>query len=186
MPSRAIKIRRTPLVIWGTMGILAGTVGTGCSLITVAQQPFAPLEIRASRGPAPPPRVVLTPSSIQIGEKIQFAVDSAEILPASFGLLEEIAKILADNPQIEVIQIEGHTDITGSAAHNRDLSQRRSESVRARLAKSGVEGKRLTAKGFGPDKPVGDNNTDAGREQNRRVEFNIVKQGPKKTLVQEE
>jgi OOP family OmpA-OmpF porin len=161
-------------------------VATGCSLITVKQDPFPPLEIRADRPPPAAPRVVLTASSITIGEKVQFATGSSQILPVSFGLLDEVAKVLADNPQIELLQVEGHTDSTGTAAINRKLSQQRAESVMSYLATKGVSGTRMKAKGFGPDRPIADNATDDGKEQNRRVEFNIVKQGPKKTVVRDE
>jgi len=159
---------------------------SGCSLITVQQEPFPPLQIQADRPAPPPARVVLTASSIAIKDKIQFKVGSAEILPESFGLLDEIASVFKDNPQIEVVQIEGHTDSTGGAAINRKLSGERAASVRKYLTDKGIEGKRLVSKGFGPDKPIADNGSDEGREQNRRVEFNIVKQGPKKTVVQED
>ncbi|HEX2684987.1 MAG TPA: OmpA family protein [Kofleriaceae bacterium] len=162
------------------------SVGAGCSLITVKQDPFPPLEIRADRPPPAPARVVLTASSITISDKVQFATGSAQILPVSFGLLDEVAKVLTDNPQIELVQIEGHTDSTGTAAINRKLSQQRAESVMTYLASKGVSHSRLKAKGFGPDKPVADNNTDEGKEKNRRVEFNIVKQGPKKTVVHDD
>ena len=159
---------------------------SGCSLITVQQEPFPPLQIEADRGPPPPARVVLTASSIEIKDKIQFKLGSAEILPESFGLLDEIVAVFKDNPQIEVVQIEGHTDSSGGAAINRKLSQERADSVKKYISGKGIAGKRLITKGFGPDKPIADNESDAGREQNRRVEFNIVKQGPKKTVVQEE
>ena len=160
--------------------------GVGCSLITVQQDPFPPLEVRAARPPPPPARVVLTASSITIGDKVQFATGSAQILPVSFSLLDEVAKMLTDNPQIELLQIEGHTDSTGTAAINRKLSQQRAESVMIYLTSKGVGGGRMKAKGFGPDKPIADNNTDEGKEKNRRVEFNIVKQGPKKTVVHDD
>ncbi|HEX3476491.1 MAG TPA: OmpA family protein [Kofleriaceae bacterium] len=160
--------------------------GPGCSLITVQQEPFSPLEVRADRPPPAPPRVVLTASSVQIGEKVQFATGSAEILAVSHGLLDEVGKVLTDNPQIELIQVEGHTDSTGTAALNRRLSQQRAESVMKYLAGKGVTAGRMQAKGFGPDKPIADNATDDGREKNRRVEFNILKQGPKKTVVRDE
>jgi OOP family OmpA-OmpF porin len=169
--------------------ILAGAVlaaGSGCGLVTVQQSPFPPLGIQAKRPAGPPPRVVLTPSSIQIADKVQFGFDSADILPASFDLLKEVAGVLEKNQQIEKMQVEGHTDSSGSASHNRELSQKRAESVRAYLVKAGVPSKRLVAKGFGPDKPIADNNTDEGKEKNRRVEFNILKQGPIKTVVQDE
>jgi OmpA-OmpF porin, OOP family len=159
---------------------------TGCSLVTVKQDPFPPLQVRAERPAPPPARVVLTDSSIEIKDKVQFEVGKATLLDVSFPLLDEVAKILVDNEQIELLQVEGHTDATGGAALNRKLSQKRAESVREYLIGKGVGKARLVAKGFGPDKPLGDNETPEGRETNRRVEFNIVKQGPKKTLVQEE
>jgi OOP family OmpA-OmpF porin len=155
-------------------------------LITVQQDPFPALEIRADRPPPAPPRVVLTASSITIGEKVQFATGSAEILPVSHGLLDEVAQVLNDNPQIDLLQVEGHTDSTGTAAFNRKLSQQRAESVLKYLAGKGVRAGRMQAKGFGPDKPIADNATDDGKEKNRRVEFNILKQGPKKTVVHDE
>jgi OOP family OmpA-OmpF porin len=84
------------------------------------------------------------------------------------------------------VQVEGHTDSTGSAKINKKLSRERAESVRAYLVKKGVEDKRLVALGFGPERPIADNATPEGQEANRRVEFNIVKQGPKKTVVPDE
>lgn len=158
----------------------------GCSLITVQQDPFPVMEIKAERPEAPPARVVLTPSSIQIADKVQFEFNSAELLPVSFPLLDEVAAMLKDNPQIESLQVEGHTDSTGKLSRNRELSQQRAESVRSYLVKQGVAKKRLAAKGFGPERPIAGNETPEGQEQNRRVEFNILKQGPKKVLVQDE
>jgi OmpA-OmpF porin, OOP family len=158
----------------------------GCSLVTVEQEPFTPLQIRARRPPPPPARVVLTASSIVIKDKVQFAFGSYDIDPVSFGLLDEVAKVLVDNEQIEVIQIEGHTDNIGTAATNKKLSDGRARAVMKYLAGKGVAGKRMVAKGFGPDKPIADNGTKEGQDANRRVEFNIIKQGPKKTLVQDE
>ncbi len=159
---------------------------SGCSLFTVAHDQFPALKVQAER-PAPgPPRVVLTPSSIQINDRVLFEHDSAAILPQSHSLLDEVASVLADNPQIEQVQVEGHTDNTGQATYNRGLSNHRAKSVRKYLASKGIEHSRMVAKGFGPDRPVSDNETPEGREKNRRVEFNIIKQGPKKTLVHED
>jgi OmpA-OmpF porin, OOP family len=167
------------------LGALLVTAAS-CSLITVKQDPFPALEIRADRPPPGPARVVLTASSITIGEKVQFETGSSEILSVSFGLLDEVAGVLLDNPQIELIQVEGHTDSTGGAAINRKLSQQRAESVMRYLASKGVKGGRMKPVGFGPDRPIADNASDEGKEQNRRVEFNILKQGPKKTVVQDD
>lgn len=158
---------------------------SGCTLLTVKQDTFTPLQVSVPRPAAPPPRVVLTASSITISEKIQFALNSAEILPASDGLLNEIATVLKDNPQIEVVQVEGHTDTTGSEDLNKKLSQKRAESVKSAMVARGIAAKRIVSKGFGMERPVAENTTEEGREKNRRVEFNIVKQGPKKTTVQD-
>ena len=71
------------------------------------------------------------------------------------------------------MRIEGHTDNAGKAAANKALSKARAESVKAWLVKHGIDKKRLTAQGFGQDKPIDDNSTEAGRKNNRRVEFHI-------------
>ena len=119
-------------------------------------------------------------------DKVQFETGKADLKPVSNALLDEVAKMLKDNPQVELISVEGHTDSTGSADFNRKLSQQRAESVAKYLGSKGVKAARMEPKGFGPDKPVADNETDAGKEANRRVEFNILKQGPKKVLVKDE
>jgi OOP family OmpA-OmpF porin len=93
---------------------------------------------------------------------------------------------MVENPQIEIIEVAGHTDASGGAARNRELSRQRAESVRQYLISKSIAKARLQAKGYGPDKPIAGNDTPEGREANRRVEFVIIKQGPKKTLVQED
>jgi outer membrane protein OmpA-like peptidoglycan-associated protein len=170
---------------WATV-VLLGSAAAGCSLVTVQQDPFPPLQIRAERPAAPPPKVVLTPSNIQINDKVQFELGSDKLLPVSFPLLDAVAQVMAENAQIEIIEVAGHTDASGGAKRNRELSQQRAESVRQYLISKGITKSRLTAKGYGPDKPIADNGTPEGREVNRRVEFVIVKQGPKKTLIQED
>ncbi len=166
------------------LGVVAGA--GACSLVTVQQEPFPPLEIRATRPEAPPPKVVLTASNIQIHDKVQFELGSARLLAVSSPLLDAVADVMRDNPQIEVVEVAGHTDASGGAKRNRELSQQRAESVRQYLLSKGIAKGRLTAKGYGPDRPIAGNDTPEGREANRRVEFVIVKQGPKKTLVQED
>ena len=162
--------------------------GTGCAQLMPApkMEPFNVMEVKATRPPPGPARVVLTPSNVAIMDKVQFETGKADIKPESHSLLDEVAKVLKENPQVEVISVEGHTDSTGSADFNRKLSQQRAESVAKYLSSKGVKAARMEPKGFGPDRPVADNETDAGREANRRVEFNIIKQGPKKTLVKDE
>lgn len=162
--------------------------GTGCAQLMPAakQEPFPLMEVKAERPPPGPGRVVLTASNIAIMDKVQFETGKADLKEVSFTLLDEVAAMLKDNPQVEVISVEGHTDSTGTAEINRKLSQARAESVAKYLAKKGVKAARMEPKGFGPDRPIADNETDPGREANRRVEFNIIKQGPKKVLVKDE
>ena len=81
--------------------------------------------------------------------------------------------MLADYPKIEV-RVEGHTDSQGGASSNQRLSERRAKAVREHLAKQGVDGARMTAKGYGEEKPIDTNRTRAGRANNRRVEFHIT------------
>ena len=160
----------------------------GCSQLMPAakQEPFPVMDVKAERPPPGPARVVLTASNIAIMDKVQFETGKAALLPASHALLDEVAKMLKDNPQVEIISVEGHTDSTGSPDFNRKLSQDRAESVAKYLSSKGVKAARMEPKGFGPDRPIADNETDPGREANRRVEFNILKQGPKKVLVKDE
>lgn len=118
--------------------------------------------------------VVITKDKIVIKDKVYFDTGKATIQPRSFGLLEQIANVMKTHADIKLLQVEGHTDSTGSAETNRKLSNDRATSVRDFLVGKGVETSRLKPMGFGPDKPVDTNDTAAGRENNRRVEFNIV------------
>jgi outer membrane protein OmpA-like peptidoglycan-associated protein len=101
---------------------------------------------------------------------IHFQTGDAMIMPDSMHVLGEVAEMLKQNPEIKVI-VEGHTDNVGSAANNQDLSDVRAQNVMAWLTAHGVEGPRLSAKGWGQTKPVADNSTEPGRAKNRRVEF---------------
>ena len=168
--------------------LAAVLAAAGCSQLMPApkQEPFPLIEVKATRPPPGPDRVVLTPSNIAIMDKVQFETGKADIKSESHALLDEVAKVLKANPQIEVVSVEGHTDSTGSPDFNRKLSQQRAESVAKYISTKGVKAARMEPKGFGPDRPIADNETDAGKEANRRVEFNIIKQGPKKTVVKDE
>ena len=118
--------------------------------------------------------VVIKARSIQIKKKIQFKTNSDEIDAVSFGLCDEIASTIVDHPELKQVEIQGHTDDRGKHDYNVDLSERRASSVRRYLIDAGVESHRLTAKGFGPDKPLAPNITGTGRAKNRRVEFLIT------------
>jgi outer membrane protein OmpA-like peptidoglycan-associated protein len=120
--------------------------------------------------------VAVTQKEITIRQQVQFATDSATILPASTGLLTEIADVLERNPRIHKVEIQGHTDSNGDDAHNQTLSDDRANSVRAWLVSHGVGSDRLIAKGYGETKPLVPNVTDSNRQRNRRVQFIILDQ----------
>ncbi len=102
---------------------------------------------------------------------IHFATDSASIEPDSKRPLAEIGQLLIRDPGLR-LAIVGHTDSTGEAAHNQELSQRRAESVKSYLVETfGIDAARLTTRGMGADQPVATNDTEAGRALNRRVEL---------------
>jgi len=102
---------------------------------------------------------------------IRFALDSAEISRDSAKALAQIGQLLIRDEQLQ-LRIEGHTDSTGSAAHNLELSQRRADAIKTYLVDTfGVEPSRLETRGFGADRPVASNDTEGGRALNRRVEL---------------
>jgi outer membrane protein OmpA-like peptidoglycan-associated protein len=103
-------------------------------------------------------------------EGIVFATGKSDITPESEANLEKAYNTLAQNPEIEV-EIQGHTDNVGKKELNVKLSLARAESVKAWLVSKGISADRISAKGFGPDKPVSSNATKDGRAKNRRIEF---------------
>jgi len=123
-------------------------------------------------------RVCVTEDKIVISDKIFFATNRARILKKSHDLLDEIAQVLLNHPEIELIEIQGHTDSKGRDRYNMRLSEKRAKAVYKHLAKLGVPKDRMQHKGYGEERPIADNDTDEGRAQNRRVEFHILKQRP--------
>lgn len=121
------------------------------------------------------PLAYIKGNKIAIIEQVHFATDQDIILPESFPILKEVAGVLKAHSEIERVLVEGHTDIRANAKYNKDLSNRRSQSVMRFLLGEGITAGRLRAEGFGQTKPLADNNTEAGMAQNRRVEFTIEK-----------
>ncbi|GGH75237.1 outer membrane protein OmpA-like peptidoglycan-associated protein [Filimonas zeae] len=106
-------------------------------------------------------------------KNIQFSSNSANLEPVSRIELDKLVQLLNDNASLHV-QISGHTDNTGAAAQNLALSASRAKAVVEYLISKGIDTKRLTSKGYGATKPIGDNNTEAGKALNRRTEFTIT------------
>ena len=105
-----------------------------------------------------------------VANGIRFDVNKATIKPESMGVINSIYGLLKDHPELN-LSVEGHTDSDGEAASNQTLSERRAQAVADQLAKMGIDGSRLTSRGWGETKPVGPNNTSEGKAANRRVEF---------------
>ncbi len=101
---------------------------------------------------------------------INFDIDKATIEPQSMGTLNMVVQVMKSNPDLK-FEVDGHTDNTGTPAHNLVLSQQRADAVKAQLITMGIDASRLTSKGFGDTKPIADNTTLDGKANNRRVEF---------------
>jgi outer membrane protein OmpA-like peptidoglycan-associated protein len=135
-------------------------------------------------GPADPdpekngcPKARIEQGQIKIIERVEFLTDSARILPSSDPILNAVLEILQQHPEIKSVSVEGHTDNVGGASYNKQLSQRRAQSVVNWLVSHGVSSDRLTGRGLGLERPIDVNTTAVGRQRNRRVEFHIVEGG---------
>jgi len=106
----------------------------------------------------------------KVALQVNFATDRAEILPESQPQIEQVLALLQAHPDLK-LSINGHTDDSGDAAHNQQLSEARAAAVAAALTEEGIDPSRLQTQGFGQSEPVADNATEAGKAKNRRVEL---------------
>lgn len=104
---------------------------------------------------------------------VTFQTDSEDLQSQFFGVLDSVGKVLNEY-ESTVVRVEGHTDSTGTRAHNQALSERRASTVATYLHNRGVKQERFIAVGYGQDRPVDSNDTVAGRQANRRVEITLV------------
>ena len=128
--------------------------------------------------PAEPPATKLIQQQIVLSQQVQFETGTAVLRPESDHVLSEVARILADHPEIELIEVQGHTDEVGTADDNRHLGQARAAAVVGWLVEHGVKRERVVAKGYGSDRPIADNTNEGGRQKNRRVEFRVLRRRP--------
>jgi len=120
--------------------------------------------------------VVPTGTGIIIMEPIQFETDSAEILTSSYPVLDAVAATMRGNPQITLLEVQGHADERADDAYNLLLTQDRARSVLTYLTTRGrVERSRLRARGYGERCPVATGHTEEAWSRNRRVEFRMVR-----------
>jgi OmpA-OmpF porin, OOP family len=120
------------------------------------------------------PLVEIERERLSLKDAIHFDTGRDTIKPESSRILDALATLIRQHPELRRIQIEGHTDNIGGKAYNHDLSQRRAQSVVRALVQRGIASERLAARGFGFDHPIADNETALGRAKNRRVEFTIL------------
>ncbi len=106
-------------------------------------------------------------------EGVNFELNSATLTANATTILARVAEALRGEPSLRA-EIAGHTDSSGADGYNQRLSQQRAESVLQFLVDEGIERSRLVARGYGESRPVADNTTAAGRERNRRVEFEVL------------
>lgn len=175
-----------------SMATIQGCAGqitfAGESALTVAGDPPPPPPPppppKKEEPPPPPARVEVRDNKIEIREKIQFDHAKATIKEESNDLLNEIVDVIKKNPHIKKISIEGHASSEGDAGFNKRLSADRAKSVMQYLIDHGIPKESLQSKGFGSEKPIASNDTEEGREKNRRVEFNIIEQDITKKKVE--
>lgn len=110
---------------------------------------------------------------VEFSSAVLFGTNQSSISPQAAATLNKLITVLTKYPDTD-LEVDGHTDNTGSAAYNQQLSEKRANSVAAYLRSNGIASSRITTKGFGLDYPKYDNSTEAGRAGNRRVEFQIT------------
>jgi len=161
--------------------------------VTPAPSPTTPAPAPTTPAPAPAPQPVDTdndgvadesdvcpgtPAGARIDERgcwvlsqdYMFDFDKATIKSKYYPILDDVVKVIMDNPALRVL-LEGHTDSIGSEAYNQGLSERRAKAVQQYLIKAGVDSARLSTVGYGESRPIAPNNTKEGRAKNRRVEL---------------
>lgn len=142
------------------MGQVVITAGQESQTITITQSRNAPAPIETDK------QMIL--------KGVNFRSGSAELTAESYEVLDEAAASLVYYPEVEV-EIQGHTDNTGSLEINNRLSLQRAVAVKTYLVNKGISESRMTAKGYGPARPIATNNTPEGRALNRRIEFYRIK-----------
>lgn len=122
-----------------------------------------------------PPLIVAPVGRTTQLRAIQFVQSKSELLPDAQPALEQLLAFMRDKPTVE-IELAGHTDNQGDFDENLRLSKQRVDVVKAYLVQNGIAAGRITTRGYGPTRPLASNNNEGSRQQNRRVEMNVVKE----------
>lgn len=153
-------------------------VDSTTTLRAMAQVPGLPRSGISTGAYTIAPPVAVVPKKLNVAEKVHFETGRSALEPGSAAILDGVAQTLQERPDVKHVVIEGHTDAKGGQAVNEKLSKDRAEAVRQYLIGQGIEPDRLESQGFGPSRPIADNDTPEGREANRRVEFVVVTPEP--------
>lgn len=121
------------------------------------------------------PRAVVTEKEIVINQRIEFETEKAVLLPESELIIDAVAALLAEFPEIASIEVAGHTDDLGDPSKNYALSQNRARTVTMGLTKRKIDGSRLVPRGYGATRPLSKEKTPEALQKNRRVEFKILR-----------
>lgn len=119
--------------------------------------------------------IQVEPAKVYTLENVFFDTGLSTLKPESYKALNDLVEVMKLKSTL-VIEIDGHTDNTGTSEINQKLSQDRADAVKSYLIKKGIAASRVTAKGFGDTMPVADNSTDEGKAKNRRTEVKIIKE----------
>lgn len=170
-PSGTFRFQNVPP---GRVTIIAEAVGylTSTNEFTIKALEDTPARVLLNKRPTVP-NILVTTRELKLRKQVHFQTDSAEILPDSMAILEELADVLKTRADIKAVEIQGHTDNAGSPPYNLKLSESRAQAVVDTLVKSGVDPLRLEARGYGDTKPLVPNSTEANKAKNRRVQIII-------------
>ena len=167
LPSSTVKQNTLSAVKNSFSGTVIDRLTIAAPIVVAAPQPVAPAPVKIERNVCEE-----TIAGLLNNAKINFDTGSSNISPTSFELLENIATT-AKRCSDANFEVAGHTDSTGSLDGNMRLSEQRAQAVVSFLLKAGLPSTQFTAAGYGPNKPIADNTTTAGRAQNRRIEFRL-------------
>ncbi len=163
----------TEATLWGAAigAALGGATGAGVGKMMDAQEQQMRQALASSDAAAVRREGNLL--AVILKGDVTFDTNSTVIKPGLYSEIDRIANVMVQYPNT-LIRVEGHTDNTGSEAYNMELSERRAQSVKNLLVQRGVAASRIQVVGFGESMPIASNDTEAGRQMNRRVEIKIA------------
>jgi OOP family OmpA-OmpF porin len=169
-----MKILKTNFLLLAMAALVISLGSCKTKKVVAESTPVAVVEEKPAPAPAPEPEKKEEPAPAPkptfTYSNLQFEFNSAVLKTESYPLLDQVATELKQNTDVK-LSLDGHSSAEGTAEHNQTLSEDRANSVKSYLVNAGVDGASLITKGYGETKPVSQNNDEAGRALNRRVEI---------------